>query len=103
VLTVTTWTVILSVALGTYALRLSMLVLLAGRPISPRVHRAVGLVAPAALSGLVSMMLIGDGAAADPAQMVAVIAGFITVRRTQDVLHAFVVGLPLFAAATFLL
>lgn len=96
----TTWAVILSVGVGTYAFRVSVLVLLAGRTLPLRWRRAIGLVAPAALSALVGMMLLGRHASADPAQVVAVITGFIAVRRTQNVLHAFVVGLPVFAAAT---
>jgi branched-subunit amino acid transport protein len=79
-----------------------MLVLLAGRALPPRAQRAIGLVAPAALSGLVGMMLIGRHASANPAQLIAVITGSIAVRRTQNVLHAFVVGLPVFAAATLI-
>lgn len=99
----TTWAIIMSIGLGTYALRVSMLVVLAGRPLPPRARTAVGLVAPAALSGLVSTMLIRDGAPAPPAEIVAVLAGFLAVRRTQNVVHAFVVGLPVFAAMTLIL
>lgn len=99
----TTWAVIVSIGLGTYLLRVSMLLVLAGRSLPERARTAIGLVAPAALSGLVTTMLIGEGAPPDRADIVAVIAGFVAVRRTGHVLHAFVVGLPVFAALTFAL
>jgi branched-subunit amino acid transport protein len=100
---VTTWVIIFAIGLGTYSLRLCMLVVLAGRSLPPRARSAVGLVAPAALSALVSTMLIENAGRAGPAETAAVLAGFVAVRRTHNVVHAFVVGLPVFAVVAVVL
>lgn len=89
--------VILAVAAGTYALRVSMFVLLADRTVSPGVERAMGLVAPAAIAALVAAALFtadGSVAAAPVGEVLAVAAGFAVVRRTGNVLHALTVGFP---------
>lgn len=51
------------VAVGTYAMRVSMVSLLANVTIPPRLEQALGLVAPAVLAGLVAQTLfLEDGA-----------------------------------------
>lgn len=96
----TTWAIIVAIGLGTYALRVCMLFVLAGRSLPRRAGSAIGLVAPAALSALVSTMLVQADATAGGADIVAVVAGFVAVRRTGNALHAFAVGLPVYAAVT---
>jgi branched-subunit amino acid transport protein len=95
----TAWTVILAVGLGTYMLRLSMFVLLAGRTLPAWTTTPMSLVAPAAVAALVATMLFvaHDGVhPPDIAELVGVGAGFAAVRRTGNVVAAFVVGLPVF-------
>jgi branched-subunit amino acid transport protein len=52
--------VVLVVAAGTLAMRASMITLLSDATIPPRVQRALGLVAPAVLAGLVAQTLFLD-------------------------------------------
>lgn len=87
--------VIVAIALGTYALRVSMFVLVTSRPVPKGLDRMLQLVGPAAVAGLVAAALVrtgGDGQ--DPVELLAVGAAFVVVRRTGNVAHAFVVGLP---------
>lgn len=101
----TAWVVILAVGAGSYALRSSMLVLSSSRDLPPRVEAALSLVAPAAVGALVaSMLFTGDGelAVLPWPELVAVGCGFLAVRRTGNVLSAFVVGMPVLWFLTFL-
>ena len=89
--------VILAIAAGTYAMRLSMFALMSSRPVPPRADRALRLVGPAAVAALVATMTFSSGgsrAARPAAELVAIAAGFLVVRRTGNVTHAFAVGLP---------
>lgn len=54
------------VAVGTFAMRASMVTLLAGVAIPARVEQALGLVAPAVLAGLVAQTLFLEGGALRP-------------------------------------
>jgi hypothetical protein len=63
----------------------------------------MGLVAPAALSGLVMTMLTGGGTTAGRSDVIAVVVGFVAVRRTENVLYGFALGLLVFAATTLAL
>lgn len=93
------WIVIAAVGIGTYALRVSMFVLLGGRRLPAWTDVPMSLVAPAAVAALVaSMLLARDGAPALPPapELLAVVAGFAAVRRTGNVMHAFAVGMPVF-------
>lgn len=95
----TSWIVVISIGLGTYLMRASMFVAIGGRTLPPWIERPMALVAPAAVAALVSSTLMVDaGAVVRPpaSELLAVIAGFATVRRTGNVMHAFVVGLPVF-------
>jgi branched-subunit amino acid transport protein len=82
-------------AVGTYALRASMLVGLAGRSVPAAVQARLALVGPAALAALCAASLApGPGRAVVPADVLAAAAAFVAVRRSGSVVHAFVVGLP---------
>ena len=82
-------------AVGTYVLRASMLVGLAGRSLPSALQARLTLVGPAALAALCAASLApGPGRALAPADVLAAAAAFIAVRRTGSVVHAFVVGLP---------
>ncbi len=72
---------------------------------SERVLVPLGFVGPAALAALTAALVFTHGGAIRPlpaAELVAVVAGTIVVRRTGAVLHAFAVGLPVFWALTAL-
>lgn len=53
--------IVVAVAIGTLAMRASMVTLLAGITIPSRAEQALGLVAPAVLAGLVAQTLFLDG------------------------------------------
>ena len=89
--------VIVAIGLGTYALRASMFVFVGGRSLPARVDDALHLVGPAAVAALVATMTFSHAGSIDlrPApELVAIAAGYLAVRRTGNVVHAFVVGLP---------
>jgi branched-subunit amino acid transport protein len=60
--------------------------------------RCLDVVGPAAVAAIVaSMLFLHDGAVEAPiAPTLAVLVGFLVVRRTGNVLHAFAAGLPTF-------
>jgi branched-subunit amino acid transport protein len=94
-----TWIVLLAVSIGTYALRASMFVILGGRVLPAWTERPMTFVAPAAIAALTISMLFTHDQTVDPAplrELAAVAAGFVAVRRTGNVMYAFVVGLPVF-------
>lgn len=98
----TAWLVIASVALGTYLLRVSMFVVLGDRALPAWTAVPMRLVAPAAVSALVvTLLFVRSGSLAAPAlpEAIAIGAGFLAVRRSGNVMHAFAVGLPVFWAA----
>ena len=93
------WIVIVSIALGTYVMRASMFVVFGGRSLPTWTERPMALVAPAAVAALVASTLVVDaGAVSLPsaAEFSAVAVGFVAVRRTGNVMHAFVAGMPVF-------
>lgn len=90
-----TLTVVIAAAVGTFALRASMLVALAGRRIPASVQSRLVLVGPAAIAALCAASLgPGPGRHVSWAEVLAAGAAFVAVRRSRNVLHAFVVGLP---------
>lgn len=93
-----TWIAIAAIGLGTYLLRLSMFLVVGERELPGWVDRSLDLVGPAAVAALVaSMVFVRDGAVVTPlAPTVAVLVGFLVVRRTGNVTHAFLAGLPTF-------
>ena len=99
----TAWFVLVAGALGTYALRASMFVMLGSRRLPAWTATPMGLVAPAAIAALVTSMLAlrgGEPVVPAGAELVAVIAGFLAVRRTGNVMHAFAAGMPVMWLAT---
>jgi branched-subunit amino acid transport protein len=102
----TPWIVFVAIGLGTYALRASMFVLLGDRSLPSWTSTPLGLVAPAAIAALVaSMTLTSDGHAqlvAAP-ELIAIAGAFVTTRRSGNVMHAIVVGLPIYWVASIVL
>ena len=99
------WIVILAVAAGSYALRVSMFVFLGGRDLPAWASTPMSLVAPAAIGALTaSVVFVADGAthAVPVPEMVAIVFGFVAARRTGNVMHAFTVGLPAFWLASLI-
>lgn len=93
------WIVILGVAAGTYALRVSMFVLLGNRSLPSWADTPMSLVGPAAIAALAaSMSFTHQGSPTSPpvAELAAVGAGFLAVRRSGNVMTAFLAGLPAF-------
>lgn len=100
-----TWTVILAVAGGSYAMRVSMFVLLGNRSLPAWAATPMSMVAPAAVAALVASMLFVDAGSVSPpelAELVATVAGFAAVRRSGNVMHAFAAGMPVFWILTAL-
>jgi branched-subunit amino acid transport protein len=89
--------VFLAAAAGTFVLRASMMVGLAGRPLSAKLQVRLALVGPAAIAALCAASL-GPGPARPVAwsEIAAALAAFLTVRRTGSLVHAFLVGMPAF-------
>jgi branched-subunit amino acid transport protein len=91
--------VLVVVAVGTYGFRVSMVLARErfGTPawLEPRLR----LVAPAVLAALVaSSLFIDSGTRSVPGMVeaIAVVAGFVAVRRTGNVAAALAVGLPVY-------
>ncbi len=75
--------IVLAAAVGTFALRASMVTLLADATIPPRVEQALGLVAPAVLAGLVAQTLFldhGDWRAPGAWHLAALVAAVVAWR-----------------------
>lgn len=93
------WIVILAVGAGTYLFRASMFVVLGRRSLPAWTATPMGLVAPAAVAALVASLLFTSGrqvGAVPVAELAAVAAGFLAVRHSGNVMHAFVAGMPVF-------
>lgn len=93
------WIVIATVSVGTYAMRASMFVALGGRQLPAWTARPMSLVAPAAVAALVtSTLAVSHGELVVPpiAEVAAVVTGFAAVRRSGNVMHAIVAGLPVY-------
>ena len=86
----TIWSRIAAIGLGTYLLRVSMFLLVGERELPGWARRSLDLVGPAAIAALVAtMVLVRDGAVVAPlAPTLAVVIGFLVVRRTGNVMHA---------------
>lgn len=88
------WIVVLAASGGTFALRASMLTVLTGRRMPPRMERLVGHVAPAAMGALL-VSLLWPRHGGDARLSVAVLAALFVARRTRNANHALLVGFPL--------
>ena len=100
-----TWVVLVVIGAFTYGLRASMFVALGSRSVPEWLEGPLALVGPAAIAALLaSMLFTHDGAVsgAPVADVVAVVVAFIVVRRTQNVMAAMAVGLPVAWALTAL-
>lgn len=101
----TSWTVILGVAVGSYALRLSMLSVLAGRTVPGWIDRCLTVVGPAAVGAIAAGMLFVErgqrSLSLDP-MLIAAVSGYIAVRRTGRMTDSLIVGFPVLWIATAL-
>lgn len=99
----TAWSVVVAVGLGTYALRAATFAVVGARGLPSWTRRPFTFVGPAALGALVGGMLLTDHGRLDLpglAEVGAVAATFVTVRRTGDVGRGLAAG---FAALWLLL
>ena len=93
----TAWIVILAIGVGSYAMRATMLAIVATRSLPARYDTAIGLVGPAAIGALVAALSFTRAGTVQPAplpELIAIGVGFVAVRRTGNVMHAFTAGLP---------
>jgi branched-subunit amino acid transport protein len=91
------WLVITAIGVGSYAMRAVMLALVGLKPLPARIDTAMRHVGPAAIAALTVTMAVTRAGTIQPlpiAELAAIAAGFITVRRTGNVMHAITVGLP---------
>jgi branched-subunit amino acid transport protein len=101
----TAWLVIVAVGLGTYAFRAVTFAVVAARGLPAWAERPLAFVGPAALGALVGgMLLTSHGRAELPtlADAIAVLAAFVTVRRTGDIARGILVGFPVLWALSSL-
>jgi branched-subunit amino acid transport protein len=102
-----TWIVIVAAGLGSYLLRLSMIMLTSRITMPPYLERASGLVAPAAFAALaaagVAAACSGPGMTGAAAPLAAVAVAVIAVLRTGSPQAAILVGMPALWVATALL
>ena len=101
------WIVIVAAGLGSYLLRLSMIMLIGRLTMPPWLERASGLVGPAAFAALaaagVAAACADLGVTQAAAPLAAVAAAVIAVSRTGSPQAAILVGLPVLWATTALL
>jgi len=93
------WTVILAAGLGTFVLRVSMLVVADRVRIPTWLDRASALIAPAALAALAATSIVDAGISAGGAGAIAPIAAAVVaavaVARTGSPHVAMLVGMPI--------
>lgn len=90
----TNWMVIVAIAVGTYAIRVSMFVGLAGRPVPAWLASRFDVVGPAAIGALLAAYVLGHRHTAPPVAVAGAVA-FVAARRTGNLYAALVAGLPL--------
>ena len=81
-------------AIGSYGLRVTMLVVLSGRPLPRTLATPVGLVGPAAVGALTVGALTGRGHVAELPTVAAAVVAFTVVRRTGRMTHGLLAGFP---------
>jgi branched-subunit amino acid transport protein len=81
-------------AVGSYVLRLTMLVVLGGRTLPRAMVTPVGLIGPAAVGALTAGALAGHGHVADMPTIAASITAFAVVRRTRNMTYGLLAGFP---------
>ena len=91
------WLVVVLAGVGTYLLRISMLVVAAHAGVPPLIERASRIAVPIAFGALAATSLTGQvattGAAALPS-VLAVATGVVVARRTGSSRAAILVGMP---------
>jgi branched-subunit amino acid transport protein len=101
------WIVIVAAGLGSYLLRLSMIILTGRFTMPAYLERASGLVGPAAFAALaaagVAAACRGLGVTQAAAPLAAVAAAVIAVVRTRSPQAAILVGMPVLWVTTALL
>lgn len=89
---------IVAVGVGTYLFRAVFIVSLAGRPISPRLIRALEHVGPAVLSALIVALMVDGGGAVDagPPEFAALAAGGFVGWKTRNHIYTVAAGMAVF-------
>jgi branched-subunit amino acid transport protein len=95
------WIVVLCIAAGSYAIRASMFVALAGRPVPAWLAQRFDVVGPAAIGALLASYVLGHRDQA-VSLVVAGLGAFVATRRTGNLYAALVVGMPLVWATQWL-
>lgn len=102
------WTVVLAVAVGLFAIRLSFIQLFEWADEVPTsIERLLRLVPPAVLAGLVvpDIVVVDGGLALDPGndRLIAGLVAVVAAWWTEDILRTLVVGMGALWALAFLL
>lgn len=79
------------------ACRCVPLFVLKGRPLSPRVTEALGLIPPAAFAALVANDLVDPASGLDPVPLVAAALVVVVARRTGSLVWCALVGMGAYA------
>lgn len=82
------------VALGSYALRLTMLVVLGGRSLPQSLVTPVGLIGPAAVGALTVGAMVSHGHVAEFSTIAASTVAFVVVRRTKNITYGLLAAFP---------
>jgi branched-subunit amino acid transport protein len=94
----TAWLVVLLAGLGSYLLRISMIMLADRITLPPRIEQASGFVAPTAFAALAATGLTAATRGADLTQalplLAAVVVAVVAVRRTGRPYVAVLAGMP---------
>ena len=93
----TSWALIVIVAVGSFVMRYSLFGVMSARPRSPRFDDAMAWVTPAALGALLGPALVPTAGGGPPsvALPLALTVALVVVSKTRNQLHALVVGLPI--------
>jgi branched-subunit amino acid transport protein len=94
----TTWVVVLAAGVATYAVRISMVVVLQERPVPGWLEPVLALAGPAVLAAIVGAAVAAPNGTVDPppaATVIALGAAAFVVRRTDKPALALAVGLPI--------
>ena len=100
----TSWALIVIVAMGSYAMRYSLFGLVSAHPSSPRFDSAMVWVTPAVLGALLGPALVSTSGTGSPnvALSLALVVSLLVVAKTRNELHALAVGLPILWIANLL-
>lgn len=97
-----TWIVMFTAGVGTYLLRVSMVAAHARYGIADRLERHLRFVSPSVLAAILAASILvpsGHHARLAMAELAAVCAAFVVVRRTRNVAWALAVGFPIYWSA----